>query len=88
MLKVVCNPNLTSVSFSPVTETMWTDNTTKATLIRLIFNWGWLTGSEVQSIVIKVGAWQHPGRHDTGGAESSNLHLKAASRMLTSTQLG
>jgi hypothetical protein len=35
------------------------------------FNWGWLTDSEVQSIVIKVEAWQHPGRHGAGGAESS-----------------
>jgi hypothetical protein len=44
---------------------------TKATLIRTTFNWGWLTGSEVQSIIIKAGAWQHPGRHGAGGAESS-----------------
>jgi hypothetical protein len=44
---------------------------TKATLIRTTLIWGWFTGSEVQSIIIKVGAWQHPGRHDTGGAESS-----------------
>jgi hypothetical protein len=43
---------------------------TTATLIRTAFNWGWLTGSEVQSIIIKVGAWQHPGRHGAGGAES------------------
>jgi hypothetical protein len=42
---------------------------TKASLIKT-FNWGWLTGSEVQSI-IKVGAWQYPGRHGAGGAESS-----------------
>jgi hypothetical protein len=28
---------------------------TKATLIRITFNWGCLTGSEVQSIIIKVG---------------------------------
>jgi len=35
------------------------------------FNWSWLTGPEVQSIVIKAGAWQHPGRHGAGGAESS-----------------
>jgi hypothetical protein len=34
----------------------------KATLIRMTFNWGWFTGLEVQSIIIKVGAWQHPGR--------------------------
>jgi hypothetical protein len=44
---------------------------TKATLIRTTFNWGWLTGSEVQSIIIKVGAWQHPDRHGSGGAASS-----------------
>jgi hypothetical protein len=44
---------------------------TKATLIRTTFNWGWLTDSEVQSIIIKLGAWQHPGRHGAGGAESS-----------------
>jgi hypothetical protein len=39
----------------------------KATLIRTTFTWDWLTGSEVQSIII-VGAWQSPGRHDAGGA--------------------
>jgi len=44
---------------------------TPATLVRTPFNWGWLTGSEVQSIIIKVGTWQHPGRHGAGGAESS-----------------
>jgi hypothetical protein len=27
----------------------------KATLIRTAFNWGWLTGSEVQSIIIQAG---------------------------------
>jgi hypothetical protein len=43
---------------------------TKASLIKTTFNWGWLTGSEVQSIIIKVGACQYPGRHGTGGAES------------------
>ena len=32
-----------------------TDTMTKATLKRTIFNWGWLTGSEVQSIIIKRG---------------------------------
>ena len=48
-----------------------TDIMTKATLIRATFNWGWLTGSEVQSIIIKEGTWQHPGSHDSGGAESS-----------------
>jgi hypothetical protein len=45
---------------------------TKTTLIRTTFNWGWLTGSEVQCI-IKAGAWQHPGRHGAGGAESSTV---------------
>jgi hypothetical protein len=51
---------------------LWTDTMTKATLIiRTPFNWGWLTGSEVQSIIIKVRTWQHPGRHDAGGAENS-----------------
>jgi hypothetical protein len=44
---------------------------TKVTLIRTTFNWGCLTGSEVQSIIIKAGTWQHPGRHGAGGAESS-----------------
>jgi hypothetical protein len=39
---------------------------TKATLIRTAFNWGWLTGSEVQSI-IKARAQQHPGRPGAGG---------------------
>jgi hypothetical protein len=44
---------------------------TKATLIRTTFNWGWLTSSEVQSIIIKGGAWQHTGRLGAGGAERS-----------------
>ena len=44
---------------------------TKATLIGTTFNWGWLTGSEIQSIIIKVGAQQCPGRHGTGGAKRS-----------------
>ena len=35
------------------------------------FNWGWIMGSEVQSIIIKVGAWWHPGSHGAGRAESS-----------------
>jgi hypothetical protein len=44
---------------------------TKATLLRTTFNWGWLTGPEVQSIIIKAGAWQHSGRHGAGRTESS-----------------
>jgi hypothetical protein len=34
------------------------DTMTKATLVRTTFNWGWLIGSDVQSIIIKVKAWQ------------------------------
>jgi hypothetical protein len=44
---------------------------TKVTLIKTAFNWDWLTGLEVQSIIIKVGTWQHLGRHVAGEAESS-----------------
>jgi hypothetical protein len=44
---------------------------TKASHKKTTFSWGWLTGSEVQSIIIKVGAWQYPDRHGAGGAESS-----------------
>jgi hypothetical protein len=36
-----------------------------------------LPSSEHQSIIIKVGAWQHPGRHDSGSAASSTSHSKA-----------
>jgi hypothetical protein len=39
-----------------------------ATLIRTTFNWDWLTGLEVQSVIIKAGAWQHSGRHDASRA--------------------
>jgi len=35
------------------------------------FNWGCLTGSEIQPIIIKAGMWRHPGWHGAGGAESS-----------------
>jgi hypothetical protein len=44
---------------------------TKATLIKTTLNWGWLKGSELKSIIIKAGAWQHPGRHGAGTAENS-----------------
>ena len=40
-------------------------------VLLLEVNWVWLTGSVVQSIIIRSGAWQHPGRHGTGIAESS-----------------
>ena len=55
---------------------LWTDTMTKARLIKTTLNWGWLTGSEVQSIIIKVGTWQHSGRHGTGVAESSTPSSK------------
>ena len=35
------------------------------------FNWDWLIGSEVQSIIVKARTWQHRGRHGAGSAESS-----------------
>ena len=44
---------------------------TKGTLTRTKFNWAWLTGSEIQFIIIKAGTWQHPSRHGAGRAESS-----------------
>jgi hypothetical protein len=44
---------------------------TKETLIRTTFNWGSFTGSEIQSIIVKAVAWQHPGRHGAGGAENT-----------------
>jgi hypothetical protein len=43
----------------------------KATLIKKTFNLGYLACSKVQSIIIKVGAWQRTGRHGAGGFESS-----------------
>jgi hypothetical protein len=43
---------------------------TKPSLIRT-FNWGWLTGSEVQYITIKPRICQHSDRHGAGGAEIS-----------------
>jgi hypothetical protein len=56
---------------------------TKATLIT--FNWGRLTGSEVQSIIINVGI-------QAGMVQEKlrvlNLHLKATRRRLASRQLG
>ena len=55
---------------------LWTDSMTKASLIKTALNWGWLTGSEVQSIIIKVGTWQHSGRHGAGVADSSTPSSK------------
>jgi hypothetical protein len=54
----------------------------------MTFNWGWLTGSEVQSIIIKA--------EEHGSIQASmvreelkvlHLHLKAAIRILSSRQL-
>lgn len=42
------------------------------------FNCGYLTGSEVQTIIINVGVWQHPGRHGVGGAESPTSCFKGS----------
>jgi hypothetical protein len=61
---------------------------TKATHIMTTFNWGWLTGSEVQSIIIKAGTWQHSGRMVWEELRFLHLHLKAANRILASKQLG
>jgi hypothetical protein len=64
------------------------DTMTKATVVRRTFNRGWLTGSEVQSIIIKVG--EH-GSIQAGMAQEElrvlHLHQKTASRILASTQL-
>jgi hypothetical protein len=48
----------------------------KATLIRTIYNWGWITGSKVQSIIIKTGTWQRSGRHSAGGAQNSTASFE------------
>jgi hypothetical protein len=61
---------------------------TKATPIRITVNWSCLTGSKVQSIIIKAGAWPSPGRHGAGGAESSTSSSEASRRRLASRKLG
>jgi len=61
---------------------------TKASLIRTTFKWSWLTSSEVQSIIIR----REHGRIQAGMVQEElrvlHLHLKAASRILASRQLG
>jgi hypothetical protein len=47
--------------------------------LKKTFSWGWLIGSEVQTLNIKVGAWQYPGRHGAGRAESSKSSSKGCS---------
>jgi hypothetical protein len=59
----------------------------KASLLRIAFNWGWLTGLEVQSIIIKATVWQLPDMHGTRAAESSTSS-SAGRRPLNSRQLG
>jgi hypothetical protein len=51
---------------------------TKATLIRTTFNWGWLTGSEVQSSIIKAGAWHIQAGMVQVQLRVLHLHLKTA----------
>jgi hypothetical protein len=51
------------------------------------FNWGWLIGSEVQSIIIKAGAWCIQAGMVQAELKVLHLHLKAASRILMSRQL-
>jgi hypothetical protein len=51
-----------------------------------------LVDSQIQSIILKVEAWQHPGRHGAGVLylllRVLHLHLKAAKRRFTFKQLG
>jgi hypothetical protein len=46
---------------------------TKITLTRTKCNWGWLSVSDVQTNIIKVVTWEHPGRHVAAGGESSTF---------------
>jgi hypothetical protein len=39
--------------------------------LQTAFNWGWITGSEVQYIINKARTYQHPGWYGAGRAESS-----------------
>jgi hypothetical protein len=48
----------------------------KETLRRTTFNWGWITDSEVQSIIIKAGAWQHHAGMVQAELRVLHLHLK------------
>ena len=61
---------------------------TKAILIRTTFNWDWLSGSEVQSIIIKVRQSSIQAGMVQDELRVLHLHPKAASRILTSRQLG
>jgi hypothetical protein len=48
---------------------------TKAYLTRT-FNWSWLTGSEVQTIIVNPGPLQNQYRHGAGGAENPTSSSK------------
>jgi hypothetical protein len=61
---------------------------TKATHVKTTFNWEQLTSSEVQSIIIKEGVWQHQAGMVQAELRVLHLHLKVASRILTSMHLG
>jgi hypothetical protein len=65
-----------------------TDMMIKATLIKTIFNWGCFTISDAQSIIIKVGGWQHPGRNGADRAESSTSSSEGYYQIVASRQLG
>jgi hypothetical protein len=54
-------------------------------LKRTTFNWGWLIGSEVQSIIIKVGI--QAASRQAWCRSRWRVHLKAARRIVTSRQL-
>jgi hypothetical protein len=61
---------------------------TKGTLIRTTVNWGWLTCSAVQSIILKAGTWSIQAGMVQEELRVLHLHLKAVSRILTFRQLG
>jgi hypothetical protein len=52
---------------------------TKATLIRTIFKWDWLTGSEVQSIITKVAGGT---KNSTSWAGKMAQRLRALTALL------
>jgi hypothetical protein len=63
---------------------------TKATLTKTTFSWGWLTGSEIH--YHPLSSRQEHDSIQAGMVQAElrvlHLHLKAASRILASRQLG
>jgi hypothetical protein len=57
---------------------------TKATLIGTIFNCGWLTGSEVQSIIIKAETSSIQAGMAQEELRGLHLHLQVSKRRLIS----